>query len=145
MTLRQKVLAAVKDEHGHVGFYEGLWAKPIAGNRYRLDNIPFCAFGLSCGDVVETAGEENTILRVVERSGHSTYRVKMLSPEAFADFARVWPELDSLGCSFEGTTQEAKLFAIDVPHSTDVTSVYEILEKHERSGLWEFEEGYYHS
>jgi hypothetical protein len=60
-----------------------------------------------------------------------------------SDFEKAWPELEKLGCSFEGTTREEQLYAIDVPDGRNVRAVYDVLQRHEELGLWEFEEGNY--
>src|SRR5262245_5377260 len=56
---------------------ENLWAEPLGGNRFRIDNVPFYVYGISSEDVV-VANELEGRLRfqeVASRGGHSTYRV----------------------------------------------------------------------
>jgi hypothetical protein len=54
-----------------------MWAEPLGGDRYRLQNVPFYAYGLSFDDVVSARqiGGQLFVQDVVERGGHSTYRI----------------------------------------------------------------------
>lgn len=77
---------------------------------------------------------------VVERGGHSTYRI-MLAPETRAErFEALWQQLASLGCTYESAPP--RFLAIDVPPQTDVYAVYRILARVQEAGLWSFEEGH---
>lgn len=54
-----------------------------------LDNSPFHAFDISCGDVVRATGEESGLLDFVgvsERGGHSTYRIRLRAGEGHEKF-----------------------------------------------------------
>jgi hypothetical protein len=124
-------------------FFEGIWARKLSTNQYQIDNIPFYAYGLNNNDIVEVEPSDNTVMRVLKHNGHSTYRIRLSTGKNFSDFQTVWPELDKLGCSFEGTTKEEALFSIDVPERQNVRAVYNILQHYESEGLWEFEEGHY--
>ena len=55
-----------------------MWATPMGGNRYRLENLPFFAYGMSFHDIVEAEPAQDGMLdfvRVVEKSGYRTIRV----------------------------------------------------------------------
>ena len=58
---------------------ESFWAQPLGDDRYRLENVPFCAYDLNFGDVVLATADSETrkpeIRAVVERSGHQTLRI----------------------------------------------------------------------
>ena len=59
------------------------WVSHIGPNRYRLDNLPFYAYRLSWGDVVEAEIQEHgfpLFRRVVEKSGNRTVRVIVEPP-----------------------------------------------------------------
>ena len=56
-----------------------------------LDNSPFYAFDISCGDVVRAKGEDQGVLDfdgVSERCGHSTYRVRLRAGDEHGQFFR---------------------------------------------------------
>ncbi len=81
---------------------------------------------------------------LVERSGHSNYMV--LCKSSHAEFLEYWKRLEKLGCTFEsgalnlGSGDEI-LWAIDVPPSSDIFRVYDILTEGEAHGVWVFQEG----
>ena len=58
---------------------ESLWATPLGKDLYRLENVPFYAYGLHFHDVVlATANDEDLkpeIQQVAEASGHQTFRI----------------------------------------------------------------------
>ncbi|MFL5302858.1 MAG: DUF4265 domain-containing protein, partial [Anaeromyxobacteraceae bacterium] len=120
---------------------EWLWAEPLGPGRYRLESVPFFAYGLSRGDVVR--GGEGELPRVddVERkSGHRTLRVA-LDPDFDLERAEVrnlTDELEKLGCAVEALPPH--LFALDVPPELDVAEVVRRLQAPFRDGvlIWEW-------
>ena len=123
---------------------ENLWAQRTGRGSFKIDNIPFYAYGVSVGDIV-AAEEVEGHLRfhaVLSRGGHSTYRVLVKSEEGYESdgFKALWISLERLGCSRE--VARSRVVAIDVPPSTDVFAVYQILEEGERQGVWSFEEAH---
>lgn len=124
---------------------EGVWAQPLSRGRFRVDNIPFYAYGLSVGDVVTACPTDNGTLwldEVVGRSGHSTYRI-ILRKDADVtsdEFRAAWGTLEDLGCTYE--VASPRLLAVDVPAAASVDAAYSALDAGEASGLWEFEEGH---
>src|SRR4051794_38179269 len=73
---RDMVKVELRDRDNNV---ETLWATPLGRHRYRLENSPFFAYGVSWLDVVEArppaTGEMPAFVRVVEKSGHRTIRI----------------------------------------------------------------------
>jgi hypothetical protein len=123
---------------------ENLWAKPLGGDRYRIDNIPFYAYGISHEDVV-LADEVDGRLKfreVAARSGHSTYRVlvKDSAGHDSSGFQKLWTRLSELGCTHE--VAKRRWITIDVPPASDVFAVYQILEEGMAEGVWTFEEAH---
>lgn len=128
------------DWHDHAT--ETLWAEPIGGDRFRLHNVPFYAYGVSYDDTVlapETDGGR-FVQGVSERGGHSTYRIFVSNTETLERFPEYWAPLESLGCTLERATE--RLFAVDVPPEADIYGVYDGLTKGEASGVWDFEEAH---
>jgi hypothetical protein len=123
--------------HGHGA--ESMWAESGGGDEYILRNVPFFAYGVSYGDKVRvrSGGDGLAVKKVIERSGHSTYRVFVADE---AGFAARWPDLERTGCTFERATQ--RHYAIDVAPAADIYKVYEVLEDGKKSGAWDFEEGH---
>lgn len=144
MENRVKVVFELDGEAGASS--EVMHAVPSSGGLYILDNSPFYAYGISCGDSFRAQNRRGQIhfLEVVFRGGHSTYRVKLPIGATHEDFMQRWGELQRLGCSFEGTGNNGRrLYAVDVPPEADVVAVYNYLQKNEDSGFWEFEEAHY--
>ncbi len=104
---------------------ETLWAEPLGDDRYRIDNTPFYAYGVSWRDVVlaePQAGAFPIFASVVEKSGHRTVRVIVTDAGALE---RLQSGILALGCTFEGAWQE--LICIDVPPEVDLESVRQFL------------------
>ena len=126
--------------HGHAT--ERLWAEKAGSNRYRLQNSPFYASGVSLDDIVfaDMDSDGQLVFRGVSlRGGHSTYRVMLKEPAQSDGFQKQWATLEALGCRYEGVG--GKLLSIDVPPSADIYAVYALLQAGEQSGIWDFEEG----
>jgi Domain of unknown function (DUF4265) len=124
---------------------EWLWAKPMDGHRYLVDNSPFDLYDISAGDVV-VAKELNAVLTfksVAYRGGHSTYRIRLPKHFVHEDFLKIWPAFEAQKCTYEGASGERRLYSIDVPPETDVFAVYDLLELGEKDGNFEFEEAHF--
>lgn len=123
--------------HGYAS--EGLWAEPVARDQFRLLNTPFYAKGLSVDDVVAAtlAPDGYEFDSVIERSGHSTYR---LIPEDKDQVAQGLMDLQRLRCTWE--EGPGGLLAIDVPPESNIHDVYAVLESGSEQGIWDFEEGH---
>jgi hypothetical protein len=120
---------------------EWLWAEPLGPGRYRLESVPFFAYGLSRGDVVRGGEGELPRMDDVERKGgHRTLRVA-LDPDFDLERAEVrtlTDELEKLGCGIESLPPH--LFALDVPPELDVAEVVRRLQAPFRDGvlIWEW-------
>jgi hypothetical protein len=119
--------------HGEDDEVETLWAFDLGNGRYKLDNTPWYAYGVSTGDVIEAQREDPggflIFRRVVEKSGYRTIRIA--SDEDFSD--DLLYEIQGLGCSFEGANR--RYIAVDVPAAVDLSTVAEFLTA--RSIRWE--------
>jgi Domain of unknown function (DUF4265) len=114
-------------------YAETLWADPVGPDRYRLDNSPFWAYGLSWQDVIEAHPDENGQLactRVIEKAGHRTVRV-IFSPGMDVDSSAkaVMDVVVQLGCTYEG--RHPGYLAIDIPPGIDLMKVAGYLTEHQ--------------
>ncbi len=114
-------------------------------------NSPFFTKQINYLDTVEARPTDNPLVfefrQVVERGGHSTYMLLMQDNQA--GVSSCWDMLEKTGCSYESMHLDLGigrrvLFSVDVPPSTDLCDVYEILERGEHDGVWIFQEGYAH-
>jgi len=127
--------------------FEYLWAKPIGGNLYVLDNTPFFVRGVSTGDTVIAEPDSNDELRyraVAKPSQHTTLRVVVFrespDPRPIGERIRdLRQQLDLLGCSTE-LSHLPGLVAVDVPPGVLLSSLISMLEAGEARELWEYEE-----
>jgi hypothetical protein len=130
------------DWHSHA--LETMWAEPLGGDRYRLQNVPFYVHGMSFDDVLraKVIGGQLIVQSVVERGGHSTYRVFLSRDVTPRDerFQQSWRPLQEIGVTYEQAND--RLFAIDIPATTDIYGAYDLLQRGEELGVWDFEEGH---
>ncbi|MBX3191475.1 MAG: DUF4265 domain-containing protein [Labilithrix sp.] len=97
---------------------ERLWATHVRANRYRLDNAPGFAFGVSLHDVVEVFQDDDAntwALRVVERGPVSTVRVLLddLRPRS----VRLRKMVAAIGCACEGMGAAWFVVSAHDPHA----------------------------
>jgi hypothetical protein len=125
------VKVELRSEDGQV---ETLWAFDLGDHRYKLDNTPWYAYGVSTGDIIEAHRDEPNgfpvFKGVLEKSGYRTLRIT--SDRDFSD--DLLEQIKALGCSFEGATR--RYIAIDVPAKVDLSSVTSFLTA--RDILWEY-------
>lgn len=128
----------------HTHGIETLWAQPVGDERYRLENVPFYAYGLSYHDVVhaDRVAGSLRLQQVVARSGHSTYRIFLNNGIRVSDqrFGSAWRPLEMERATYE--CADARLLAVDIPAPTDIYVAYGLLQAGENAGVWDFEEGH---
>jgi hypothetical protein len=109
-----KVVFRLEESDWHSHSTETLWASPAGANRFRLENIPFYVYGVSYHDVgTVIEGGLHLYQDVVQRGGHSTYRIFLPEEISEEKFDEYWNPLRILGCWYERGTDY--LIAVDVP------------------------------
>jgi uncharacterized protein DUF4265 len=130
---------------------EGIWTRLVVPPADRtnvkaiveVDNIPFFSKALSLGDNISVDFNRGIPMfdAVVERGGHSTYRLFIEKHGIKA--SHMLDAIKAMGCDWEMIKfNGGELYALDVPPAVDIHEVYEILEKGQKEGAWSFEEGY---
>ena len=134
-------------DNWHGATSEGLWSKLIAhGNEksvVMIDNIPFFSKNICLGDTISVTliNREWTFNSVVERGGHSTYRI-FFSTDKPESLSRL-KILKEMGCDWEFTAfNGGSRYAIDIPPTTDINVAYSCLEAGFAEEVWLFEEGF---
>ena len=124
MAISSSEMVKVQFYDSDVG-YENLWATPITGDQYRLENVPFFIYGVSLNDIVQALPNPEgrlQFIKVVERSGSRTIRVR---PDQFTIDQKNGNELvrrlEALGCRIE--VKMPRLIAVDVPKEVQVENV----------------------
>ncbi len=135
-----------RDEDGYPpADSEYLWALPIKGDLYEIDNIPFFVRSVSWGDVIRAEMEDGELWfqEMVRASDHSTIRVVVfrgsLDDDAHdAAVGRLRKDLELIACSSE-RSHIPGLVAVDVPPHA-LAQAKDLLAEGERRGYWEYEE-----
>jgi hypothetical protein len=124
------------------GEAEWVWADAAGNNTFVLRNVPIFAKGLSYGDTVSTRmeGDVPVLDDVVQRGGHSTYRIYAKSDRKSPDVMNVLKALERMHCDMEPATKS--IVGVDVLPEADIYTVYQALEDAERAGVLEFQEGH---
>jgi hypothetical protein len=120
---------------------ESMWARPLGGGLYELENSPFCAYGLNYKDVVlarsDNPAVKPTILSVERRGGHRTLRFIFSKSLDGVERDRILGELNQLGATFEG--HKNRMFSLDIPPDKNYQAICDELMTREREGLLEYE------
>lgn len=118
------------------GGSEQLWARQLDAFRFEICCIPFFAYDLALGDVVETT-ERFELTRVLEPSGRYVFRVWLgdsnLSGDAVAN------ELVEIGGVVEWSS--ANLLAIDASSEDLAQRIAKYLHEREHEGQLTYETG----
>lgn len=123
---------------------EGLWAVPLGGHAYRIDNTPWFVRGLAADDVVEARAGSDDVLWATRRlrwSGRLTIRVVPRGDGPLA--GRLQEVLDAFavfGVSGEGVSQYG-LVALDISPEAPIAAVKRLLVSGEGDGRWAYDEG----
>jgi hypothetical protein len=103
------------------------WAEQVGDGLFRLDNMPFFAYGISADDIVEASPTENEGMfrfeRVVRPSGNRTVRVIFEEGRSAtdADGQAMFERLVQLGAEYEGANPS--YVVVTVPPATDLSAV----------------------
>jgi Domain of unknown function (DUF4265) len=146
-----KVILHLDPDSWHGTSTEGIWTRLVQplGDKtnvkaiVEVDNIPFHSKSVSLGDklCLDFNSGIPMIDAIVERGGHSTYRIVVEKENSNA--SSLLDTIKAMGCDWEWAEfNEGKLYALDIPPEVDIDDVYKILEKGLREGSWLFEEGY---
>ena len=117
---------------------EGLWAEELGDGGFVIDNIPFFTRQVALGDLVETQEIDNeTFYRLTRvKSKNSLLRVILFNNH---DPSMLRSDLAHLGCSTE-LGHPASLIAVNIPPTTNIADVRQLLDKGSASGFWDYEE-----
>jgi len=137
-----KVVVELAKSDWHSYTTESLWATLIKKDVFRIENIPFCAYGVSYQDLVTVRSLSDMLLfkEVYQRCGHSTYRIFLSENCSWDEFEMAWKPLAALGCSYEQATK--RLMSVDIPPTANIYQAYALLEKGEHNQMWDFEEAH---
>lgn len=115
---------------------EQLWARRVGERLFEICCIPFFAYNLALGDIVET-DSQYTVERVQSRSGRAVFRVAALGEAAI--LTDVVPEIVRLGGLVERSS--LRMIAVDAASPDVAREVANLLARYEAAGLLEYETG----
>ena len=120
---------------------ESLWATPLGNDLYRIENVPFFAYGVNFLDVVSATAESDDLIpevrKVVEPSGHRTYRVMFNKEVSREKQVELLETLEKYDASYERA--DTRNIAIDIKPSGDRVAVFDQLDEYEGAGFLSFE------
>ena len=118
---------------------ESLWAKSLGGDLYEIQNVPFCAYDLNCGDIVHATADapdlKPEIRAVVRRSGNRTLRVSFNVEQE--DQQPYLQFIESKGAWVERA--KPQFICINLPPGTSYEEVREYLNEQEGKGVLKYE------
>ncbi len=128
-----KIVIQVQQEDGNFDV-ETPWATSLGNDLYRLENIPFFAYGVSWQDTVFAPYDEEeqrpVFIAVEKKSGNRTIRAIFNPPiENGNSSQNILEKITDTGAEYEGATPS--FIAINIPPEVDLFSVCEILNKEE--------------
>jgi uncharacterized protein DUF4265 len=146
-----RVTVQLPPDSWHGTSSEGIWTRLVVPPTDRtnvkavleVDNIPYFAKDLSLGDKILVDFNHGIPMfdAVVERGGHSTYRIFV--ENATSKASNTLDTLKAMGCGWEALEiSGGKLYALDIPPEVDIYDVYDILERGQREGIWSCEQGH---
>jgi hypothetical protein len=135
---RSLVFFRIRNEDGTENV-ESLWAQDLGQDRYRIDNCPFYACGVSLHDIVHAPRDPGsgiaTVDQVLSKSGNRTIRLFFARAVAPGNSsARILEALVSLGCGYEGADRH--FIAVNIPSRLRLAIVCDYLA--EQGVMWEY-------
>lgn len=111
---------------------ETLWAVALGEDKYRIDNCPFFAYKISCGDIVyapkNKATGNPTFGAIIAKSGNRTLRILFDVPLIPGNITEeILQNIKNKGCGYEGYSN--KYFSINIPGPVDYSEICEYLVK----------------
>lgn len=124
---------------------EGVWAVPMGGDLFRVDNIPWFVRGVAADDVVQAIPDQGGVLwfrQVQQRSGRVVVRVIPRSDGPLAgDRQAVLDAFTGFRVSGEGMSSPVNMVALDIGQDAPIASIKSLLAEGEADGRWYYEEG----
>lgn len=133
---RSNFIIAVEVPGGGERKTEQLWVRQISDHRFEVCCIPFFAYDIALGDVVDT-DTDYVVKRVVEPSGRYVYRVWF--GESFHPRDEIATGLTSLGSLIEWSSPN--LLAVDAVDEEHAQVVADFLAGRQQAGQLIYETG----
>jgi hypothetical protein len=124
---------------------ERLWAEPVGGDTYRVDNTPWFVRDVAADDIVRAVAPDDgswpVFVEKVRWSGNLTIRVLPFPAGALEGSLQAVLDLfEPLGAYGEGAGTYP-IVALTVPPAAAVAEIHALLMQGKREGWWDVEEG----
>jgi hypothetical protein len=123
---------------------EGLWALPVGGDLFELDNTPWFAMNAAAGDIFRARPDHDGVLWAAEKvrsSGNCTIRVIPSADGPLAgDRQAVVDAFAAFGVDAEGFARFG-MVSLNVPADAALAEVKGLLQRGQQDGWWHYEEG----
>lgn len=120
---------------------ESLWVTPLGDNLYKLENIPFYAYGLNYHDIVRAVSDSSEdkpeIQELVKKSEHRTFRIYFEKAIGRERQEEILDSMKDLTVSYERANQI--YFSLDVKPEGNYDAVFDKLVEFEQNGILGFE------
>lgn len=120
---------------------ESMWATPLGNDLYRIENVPFFAYGLNFLDIVLAKSESEDLIpeicSVVTPSGHRTYRIMFDKKLNRDKQVELLASLEQHSATYERANERD--VSIDIKADGDYLAIYDQLALYEEQGLLSFE------
>jgi hypothetical protein len=120
---------------------ESFWASSLGNDLYKLENVPFYAYGLNFHDIVKATHENDNdipeIREIIELSGHRTFRVFFDKDIARIEQEEYLEELRDLTISYERANDI--FFSLDMQPEGNYQLVFDRLSELEEKNILGFE------
>lgn len=120
---------------------ESFWATPLGNDLFKLENVPFYAYGLNFHDVVKATSDSGDFIpeirELVELSGHRTFRVFFDKNVDRKKQEEVLNSMQDLTISYERCDE--RYFSLDMQPEGNYQAVFDRLDELERENILCFE------
>lgn len=120
---------------------ESMWAAPLGNDLFKIENVPFYAYGLNFNDIVRASSDSDEhipeIRELVEQSGHRTFRVFFQKPVMREMQEEILESLKELTISYERVNET--FFSLDMQPKGDYQAVFNRLDELMEKGILGFE------
>lgn len=120
---------------------ESMWATPLGNDLFRIENIPFHAYGLNYHDIVRATPDSEEFIpeirELVEKSGHRTFHVNFEKQIKKNQQEQILSSLKILTISYERAN--SSYFSLDMKPEGNYQAIIDKLEELSNEGVLIFE------
>nr|WP_303828264.1 DUF4265 domain-containing protein [Asticcacaulis taihuensis] len=128
-----------RDEEGYPpNDYETLWAEPLEGQLFRIDNAPFFVKGISSDDIVSVVSDGNVTYfdKLIRPSENSTVRIVFYNK---FEKDNIVSHLKYIGCYTEQSHIDS-LVSVEIPNNISFNEVMDYIKMWYDKDVLDYEE-----